>query len=147
MIEKLPKKMQESARRFRDRNEFRGPKNKVDAETSDRVLLSTELNITNESQKDNTSVDTDPRPGVVRTHNSHLEFESTERGLEFYSESVGDAPFQLVSQGVSGVKGVDYVLGMVDRSGNVLNEGAVHLDRLYGDESFFAGDLKGLPGA
>ena len=125
--------------------EFRDPKTKLDSETSDRVLLSYDQNVINGCRQDNTEVDRNPAKGVVETESSRLEFKNTDEGLEFFTESLGEAPFKLVSYGVSALKGMDFVVGMTDQSGNVLSEGAVHLNRLYGDESFFAGDLKGLP--
>ncbi|MCA9776293.1 MAG: hypothetical protein KC800_06235 [Candidatus Eremiobacteraeota bacterium] len=145
MISKLPPKMQNSTRHFMETGEFRGPKTKLDSETSDRVLLSYDQNVINGCRQDNTEVDRNPAKGVVETESSRLEFKNTDAGLEFFTESLGEAPFKLVSYGVSALKGMDFVVGMTDQSGNVLSEGAVHLNRLYGDESFFAGDLKGLP--
>lgn len=145
MINRLPVAMEKSARHFMETREFRGPKTKLDSETSDRVLLTYDTNVINGCSQDNTEVDSDPTVGVVRTETSRMEFRSTPDGMEFLTESLGEGPFQLVSYGVTGLQGMDFVVGMTDRSGNVLNEGAVHLNRLYGDESFFAGDLKGLP--
>lgn len=145
MINKLPLNMQKTTRHFMETGEFRDPKTKLDSATSDRVLLSYDQNVINGCRQDNTEVDLNPAKGVVETATSRLEYKNTQEGLEFFTESLGDAPFKLVSYGVSALKGMDFVVGMTDQSGNVLSEGAVHLNRLYGDESFFAGDLRGLP--
>ena len=145
MINKLPLNMQRTTRHFMETGEFRDPKTKLDSETSDRVLLSYDLNVINGCRQDNTDVDRNQALGVVETETSRMEYKNTDAGLEFFTESLGEAPFKLVSYGVSALKGMDFVVGMTDQSGNVLSEGAVHLNRLYGDESFFAGDLKGLP--
>lgn len=124
--------------------EFRGPKTKLDQATSDKVLLSYDQNVIQGVRQDNSAVDSNPAVGVVETASSRLEYKTTPRGQEFFTETLGEAPFKLVSYGVTGLQGMDFVVGMVDQSGNVLKEGAVHLNRLYGDESFFAGDLQGL---
>ena len=145
MINKLPPNMQKATRHFMETGEFRDPKTKVDVETSDRVLLSYDQNVINGCRQDNTEVDRNPAKGVVETETSRMVYKNTDAGLEFFTESLGEAPFKLVSYGISALKGMDFVVGMTDQSGNVLSEGAVHLNRLYGDESFFAGDLKGLP--
>ena len=65
MISKLPLNMQKATRHFMETGEFRNPKTKLDVETSDRVLLSYDRNVTNGYRQDNTEVDLNPAKGVV----------------------------------------------------------------------------------
>lgn len=106
MISKLPLNMQKATRHFMETGEFRNPKTKLDVETSDRVLLSYDRNVTNGYRQDNTEVDLNPAKGVVETATSRMEFKSTDAGLEFYTESLGEAPFKLISYGVNSLKGM-----------------------------------------
>ena len=145
LLHKLPRSFRPAARDFLEKKTFRGPVNPIAENDSDRVLLESEQRIIKTIQQDNTKMDRNLSKGSVETDEVKVTYAENDEGTEFYSESVGSGPLKIVSLSRTSPEGLDTILAVIDERGEVAHSGAIHLNRLYAEESFVAGDLRELP--
>ena len=144
LTNRLPKSLRSRAQVFLETSHYPGPKTSVADSSPDKVLLDSEARISETIALDNTAADSNRALGSVETDELRVLYQKGEQGLEFYSEGLGDGPYRIVSLSQVNGDGMNTVLAMTDPQGSVLRSGAIHLDRHNNEESFVAGDLKGL---